>query len=186
MKLRKALLLLCLFQFTVILSQESCISMTINQAKNDSLNIRFTNKCKEEVALYQYNTITNTPLNKAYDFDSIALLEKRKYDIQNITVAQNHESPIDYQKVKKDFFILNPNESHEFTFPLLIFLKKHQSVYEKNDNYYLFHNKYEGKKVQFKLRYDAKIISEKLVNFENQMSLYTQSIKSNMIKVVLK
>lgn len=179
-------MLLCLFQFTVILSQESCISMTINQVKNDSLNIRFTNNCKEGVALYQYNTTTNTPLNKAYDFESIALLEKRKYDIQNITVAQNHESTIDYQKVKKDFFILNPNEYHEFTFPLLIFLKKNQSVYEKNDSYYLFHNKYKGKKVQFKLSYDAKIISEMLVNFENQISLYSQPIKSNMIKVVLK
>ena len=185
MKIRKVLLLLLIFRFVVIFSQESCVNLSINQAKSDDLNIQFTNKCKEKVVLYQYDRVTQTPLNRAYDFDNITLSEKKQYSIQNITIAQSDENPINYQQVKSSFFILNPNESHDFTFPLLIFLKKHKSIDEKNENYYLLSNKHKGKTIQFRLVYDPKIISENLINVENGINLYSHPIQSNMIKVVL-
>lgn len=186
MDTKKILLLLLIFQSAIIFSQSNCVNMTINKGRNDSLNIKFTSKCKEKVLLYRYDKTTNATLNNAYDLDNITLLKQKIYKIENITMGQNHNYPIDYEKVKNNFIILNPGKSYELTLPLLIFLKEHKSIYEKNQNYYLIDNTYKGKVVQFRLKYDAQFINEGIINFKNEVSLYPDFIKSNYIKIILK
>ncbi|MCW1963388.1 hypothetical protein [Chryseobacterium viscerum] len=186
MDTKRILLLLLIFQFIVIFSQKNCIQMTLHQDKNDSLNVRFTSKCKEKVVLYQYSKMMNTTLNNGYDLEDITLLKQDRYKIENIKSDQNHNYPVDYEKVKNNFFILNPNESYDFAFPLLIFLEKNKSVYEKYQNYYLINNKHKGKTVQFKLTYNAQFINEGIINLKDNVSLYPISVESNYLKIILK
>ncbi|AZB24453.1 hypothetical protein EG339_07430 [Chryseobacterium bernardetii] len=185
MDTKKLLLLLLFFQFAVIFSQSNCVYLTINKDKTDNIYLKFTSRCKEKVLLYQYDETTNTTFNNVYDIENITLLKQKMYKIKNITVEQNHNYPIDYEKVKSNFIILNPNESYSFTFPLLIFLEKDKSTYDKNQNYYLVDNKYKGKVAQFRVTYNAQFINEGIINFKNSISLYPHSIKSNYIKIVL-
>ncbi len=160
--------------------------MTIHKDKNDSLNVRFTSKCKEKILLYQYSKTMNTTLNNGFDLEDITLFKQDRYKIENIKLDQNHNYPVDYEKVKSNFFILSPNESYEFAFPLLIFLEKNKSAYEQYQNYYLIKNRYKGKTVQFKLVYNAQYINEGIINLKDNVSLYPTSVESNYIKIILK
>ncbi|MBV8324739.1 hypothetical protein [Chryseobacterium sp.] len=182
----KQITLLFIVQYSLLFSQTNCVSMTANLNKNDSLQVKLTSRCKERITLFRYKTNLFTPLSQAYDFDDIRLSVKTRYKIQNIVQGQDHDYPADFQTVKDLFFILNPDESYVFTFPLLIFLKKHESVYGNNRNYYMFGNEHQGKTVQFRLIYHPETVRESLINFDNTVPLYSGEIKSNLLTVVLK
>ena len=178
--------LLSAVQCSLLFSQTNCVSMTVSRKTTDSLQVKLISRCKEKIALFPYIPNRFTSLSRAYDFDDIRLSVKTSYKIQNITQDQDHNPSVDYPKVKDRFLILNPDESYVFNFPLLIFLKKHQAVYRKNQNYYMFGNEHRGKTVAFRFVYRSEIVREGLINFDGTLPLYSGQIRSNSLRIVLK